>query len=40
LNSVLWNAAQHAGKDDQSEIERIVDFGLDHPDTTPVPVER
>lgn len=28
LHSLLWQAAQHAGKTDQSEIDRIVDFAL------------
>jgi hypothetical protein len=39
LHSTLWSAAQGAGKDDEAEIERMVAFGLDHPDTTPIPVE-
>jgi hypothetical protein len=37
LKSLLWQAAQQAGKDDEAEIDRILDFGLSHADTTPLP---
>jgi len=39
LHNLLWNAAQSAGKDDEAEIERMVTFGIDHPDSAPIPVE-
>jgi hypothetical protein len=37
LKSLLWQAAQQAGKDDEAEIDRILDFGLSQADTTPLP---
>ena len=39
LHSALWAAAAHAGKDDEAEIERMVAFGMEHPDINPIPVE-
>jgi hypothetical protein len=35
--SVLWEAAQAAGKDDEREIDRIARFALDHASTAPLP---
>jgi len=37
LKSVVWQAAQQAGKEDEAEIDRIIDFGMDHADTAPLP---
>jgi hypothetical protein len=37
MKAVLWQAAQQAGKDDEAEIDRLVDFGMDHANTTPLP---
>jgi hypothetical protein len=37
MKSVLWQAAQAAGKDDEAEIDRIVKFGMDHPDGGALP---
>jgi hypothetical protein len=39
LQELLWTAAQGAGKDDEAEITRMVSFGLDHPGTSPIPLE-
>ena len=39
LHNTLWDAAKQAGKDDETEIKRMVAFGLEHPDSTPIPVE-
>jgi hypothetical protein len=39
LQRALWSAASDAGKDDESEIERMIAFGLQHPSTNPIPVD-
>jgi hypothetical protein len=38
MKSVLWQAAQKAGKVDESETDRLVEYGMDHAETTPLPV--
>ena len=37
LHDTLWNAAQQADKDDEAEISRMVEFGLSHADSSPLP---
>ena len=37
LHSALWDAAEGAGKDDESEITRIVAFAMNNANTDPLP---
>jgi hypothetical protein len=37
MKALLWQAAQRAGKNDESEIDRIIEFGMKHAGTVPLP---